>query len=119
MEFLKFLTNYNPHLKCPNKFPNLDRLYFIGSYCGKKEKILTSMGTEDKIRNLEIDLNKEKEKNKKLERLLQVYQKYIPQNQLQYIKGTEQETNINFLQKAIRRKQQTTKFLSLSKKIKK
>jgi len=34
------------------------------------------MGTEDKIRNLEIDLNKEKEKNKKLERLLQVYQKY-------------------------------------------
>ena len=73
------------------------------------------MGTEDKIRNLEIELNKEKEKNKKLERLLQVYQKYIPQNQLQYIKGTEQETNINFLQKAIRRKQQTTKFLSLSK----
>eukprot|EP01080_Neovahlkampfia_damariscottae_P006927 gene6927-11090_t len=55
----------------------------------------------------------EREKNKKLERLLKIYEKLIPKNQLKYIKPTDAETHINFIQRAFKRKKQTDKFLNL------
>jgi hypothetical protein len=70
---------------------------------------------QNKIAQLEQQLIQEKEKTERLEKLLKVYERYVPVKKLQYLRGTEEETNINVIQKALKRKKQTQTFVSSGK----
>jgi hypothetical protein len=70
---------------------------------------------KNKIADLERQLAQEKEKTEKLEKLLKVYERYVPAKKLQYLRGTEEETNVNVIQKALIRKKQTQKFVTSGK----
>ena len=71
---------------------------------------------ESELRQLRQDLLAEREKNQKLQNLLSVYQKHIPKNDLKYLKATEKETHVNFIQRAFKKKKQTENFVKLGKK---
>jgi hypothetical protein len=70
---------------------------------------------KNKIAELERQLAQEREKTERLEKLLKVYERYVPAKKLQYLRGTEEETNVNVIQKALIRKKQTQKFVTSGK----
>jgi hypothetical protein len=65
----------------------------------------------------EKQIQQEKEKQHKLQLLLKAYEKFIPKKQLKYLNSTEEERNLTLIQKSFKRKKQTTKFVTLGKKI--
>eukprot|EP01080_Neovahlkampfia_damariscottae_P006929 gene6929-11092_t len=68
---------------------------------------------EEKILSLTKEIQEKDSKIEELQRLLKVYSGYVPKEKLKYLKGTEEETHINYLQKTFKRKKNTQNLLNL------